>query len=167
MLTALVSLISGLVSGILPDLIKEMRESRQSARERVFIEEQHRREMERLKIQADAKINESDTLLAQAEVAATRDSLNAILEATSRPTGFVLIDAFNGMLRPAMVSGVMVLFFWVAVIYVDGVIGQYSAGKIDVATLNTAIWGSIVGEAIISVLGFLFGYRAARKVAGT
>ena len=166
MLTALISLISGLVSGILPDLVKEFRESRQSSRERAFLKEQHERELERIRADADVKIRESEFALATAEATAYKDSLAAVLEQANKPTGNAFIDGFNAVLRPTMVSGIMILFFWIAIVYVHGVMAQYGAGKLTVVALNDAVWGSIVGESIIATIGYLFGYRSARKIAG-
>lgn len=165
MLTALFSLLSGLVTGILPDILKEVRDSRASVREREFIQLQHRLEMERLRANAEMKIRESEAQLAGAEMQAIRESLNAIIETAAKPTGIPWIDGFNAVLRPTVVSIVIVLFAWIAITYTAGVMDQYATGKIDVAQLDKAIWGTMVGEAIVGVLSFLFGYRGAKKVA--
>src|SRR5690606_35636428 len=90
-----------------------------------------------------------------------------IVEAHAQPTGIKWIDGFNAMLRPAASTGVIVLLFWVSVVYVHGATSQYMAGTITVEELHTAIWGSMIGEAIVAVLGFLFGYRGAVKCAKT
>lgn len=166
MLTALISLLSGLMSGVVPSILKEVVDSRASAREREFLKLQHQLEMERMKVGADMKIRESESAIIAEEMRATREHLTAIIETQGKPTGIPWLDGFNASLRPLMLTGIMLLFFWIAIIYVHGVMGQYYAGRIDVMTLERAVFGSIVGESIIGALSFLFGYRSGRKVVG-
>lgn len=164
MLTAFISMISGLLSGAFPEILKEVRESRAAKREREFLEAQHRWQLEAAKSQADDKLREAEHANFVAELQATRDQLLALFELQGRPSGYKWIDGFNALLRPAAVVGILILFFWVSASYADGVIGQFGTGKINITQLNAAVWGSLLGESFLSVLGFLFGYRSARKV---
>lgn len=169
MLTALLSLIGGLVTNLMPDILKEVRDSRASTREREFLKLTHQFEMERLKAQVDGKIRESESAIIAEEVRATRETLTAIIENQMRPTGNKFIDGYNALIRPVVATGVTLLFFWVAIEYTTAAVGQFGAGKIDMVGLHTAIWGSMVGEAIMAVLAFLFGLRGAgtlRNIAG-
>jgi hypothetical protein len=163
MLTALISTIVGLVSGALPKVLDEIKDSRAHARETEFLRLQHELQMAREAAGADAKMREAETALVAEEIRATREQLTAIVEAQGRPTGNAVIDGFNAVLRPLVAAGVIGLFFWVSIIYIDGVMSQYGAGKIDVQALASVIWGSMVGEGIMAVFGFLFGYRSIKR----
>lgn len=165
MLTALISLVSGLVTGVVPELLKEFRESRDARRERDFLKLQHDLEMERLKAGTEDKMREAEANLVAEELRAFREHLTTIIETQGRPTGIVWIDGFNALLRPLACTGIILLFFWVAAVYTSGIVAQYGAGAMSVDALNQAVWGSIVGEGILAVLGFLFGYRGAVKVS--
>lgn len=165
MLTALLSLFSGLVTSMLPDLLKEVKDSRASTREREFLKLTHQFEMERLKAQVDGKIRESENAIVAEEVKATREALTAIIENQFKPTGVAWIDGYNAMIRPAVATGITILFFFIAIHYTSAVIAL--APKMTIVEFNTAIWGSLVGEAIMGVMGFLFGtrgYTRARQV---
>lgn len=164
--TAIVSLISGLLTGSLPEIIKEVRETRASNREQSFLKLQNELEVERMKAQMDAQIRESDTQSAAEEMRAMRDQLSAIVEASFKPSGFRWLDALNGLIRPTISLAVMALFFYVSVVYVDGLVSQFYAGKINYEQLDTAIWGSLVGEAIMATIWFLFGYKVKAGIKG-
>lgn len=164
--TAIVSLISGLLTGSLPEIIKEIRESRSSSREREFVKLQHNLEVERMRAQMDMKIQESDTQLAAEEFRAMRDHLTAIVEAQYRPTGFKWIDALNALIRPTISAAIMTLFMYLSVVYANGLVEQFYAGKMNAAELDKAIWGSLVGEAIMATLWFLFGYKVKAGIRG-
>jgi hypothetical protein len=163
MLTALISTVLGLISGALPKVLDEVKDSRAHQREIEFLKLQNQLQIEREKADAGAKMHEAEQAAIAEEIRATREQLSAIIETQGRPTGNSLIDGFNAVLRPTVASGIMALFFWVAVVYIHGVMAQYGAGKIDVQTLATAVWGSLVGEGILATLGFVFGYRSTLK----
>jgi hypothetical protein len=165
MLTALFSLLSGLVTGALPEVLKEVTASRASKREREFLQLQHQMQMEREKIGAENKMREAEASIIAAEMQATREHLTAIITEQAKPTGVKWIDGFNAMLRPTVCALVTLLFAWIVLTYVSGVMGQYNAGKLDVAQLYKAIFtNTIIGETIIAVWGFLFGYRGFRTL---
>jgi hypothetical protein len=166
MLTAFVSTILGLVGGILPDVVKEVRDTRNATREREFLKLQATLALEAAKATADAKLREIDASLFVEEAKAFREHLTAILESQNKPSGVVWIDGVNAIIRPATAALMMLLFAWTAVVFINGVMDQLGAGKVDGQMAATLIWNSLIGEAILATLGFLFGYRSARKRAG-
>lgn len=166
MLTAAVSTILGMIGGALPDVIKEVRDTRNATREREFLRLQHTLTLEAAKVTADAKLREIDASVFVEEAKAFREHLTAILESQNRPTGIVWIDGFNAILRPACVALIMVLFMMTAVPFVWAVIGQYADGKLSSDVMAATIWSSLVGESILAVMGYLFGYRSTAKRPG-
>lgn len=164
-LTALLSLISGLVTALVPDIMKEIKDSRASTREREFLKLQHQLELERLDKNAEMKIREAETTYAIEEMKAFASQLTSIIENQAKPTGYKWIDGFNGLIRPAVSAGVMVLFFAVSIIYVTALITAFKAGLITYDQLMTATWSSMVGEGIQAVLGFLFGYKVKTRLS--
>jgi hypothetical protein len=164
MITAIISALVGLVSGVVPDVIKEVRDSRNHSREREFLELQHKFQMERLERDAEDKMRAADANIVGEELRAFAQTVTSIVEAQSKPTGIKWIDGFNAVLRPFCTSAIIFMFIGVSAAYVYGVMHAFNAGQIaDTLTLANLIWGSMIGEACQAVLGFLFGYRAAAK----
>jgi hypothetical protein len=165
-ITALISTLLGFLGGVLPDLMRELRDSRNHGRELDFIRTQHELQIERMKLEAGSKLREAEAGLAAEEVRAMREHLTAIIESQAKPTGIAWIDGLNAVIRPLAAIFILMLFMITAGAYVHAVIGQYQAGQIaSVADLVTAIWGSMIGFSIEAALGFLFGARQARKGA--
>ena len=163
MLTALVSTVLGLVGGLLPDVMKEVRDSRNATREREFLKLQAELQLQAAKATADAKLREVDANLMVAEAQAFREHLSAILESQNKPTGIVWIDGFNALLRPACVALIMILFVATAGPFVYAIIEQFAVGKIEATQMASIIWQSLVGESIMATLGYLFGYRSTAR----
>jgi hypothetical protein len=151
MITALVSAITGLVSGIVPDVIKEIRDSRDHAREREFLEMQNRHYLERIRVEANSKVHEGQVEMLAEEVRASRDAMVAAITQPPHLSGVPWIDSFNAALRP------------LTVVFILAVFGGCVLGMSD--ALEPATASALVAGAIEAVLGFLFGYRAARKNA--
>ena len=167
-ITALVSTLLGFLGGALPDLIREIRDSRNAARELAFLQAQHAMQLERMKMEAGSKLREAEASLAAEEVRAMREHLTTIIESQAKPIGIPWIDGFNAVLRPLATVLILMLFLVTAGAFVLSVIGQYRAGSIASAKeLAEVIWGSMIGLAIEGVLGFLFGVRSARKPSTT
>lgn len=164
-ITALISTLLGMVGGLVPDLLKEWRDTRAATRERAFLELQNKLQLERMRIEADARIEESNNAIVAQEVAALREHLTAIIEAQARPTGIQWIDGFNAVLRPLAATLILILFLATAALYVVAMIRGYTAGHITSLTdLADAIWTqSQLGFAFEAMLGFLFGARQVRK----
>ncbi len=162
-ITALISTLLGFFGGVLPDVLKEVRDSRAATREIAFLREQHAMQIERAKFEAGAKLREAEAGVVAEEMRATREHLTAIIEAQARPTGIAWIDGLNATLRPVAAIFILVLFLVTAGGFVHAVLGQYLAGEIkDAKVMAETIWGSLVGFSIEAVLGFLFGARQAR-----
>ena len=161
---ALISTLLGFLGGALPDLLKEVRDSRNHARELDFLRQSHEMQLERARLEAGSKLREGEANLAAEEVRAMREHLTSIIEAQAKPTGVAWIDGLNAVLRPVAAIFILVLFVATAGGFVSSVLSSYSAGEIKSAKeVAEVIWGSLVGFSIEAVLGFLFGARQARK----
>jgi len=154
MFTALISTVAGLISGTVPNLLKEWGASRE-----------HKRELEMLTIQTDLQLKiaekQGETRVAEMDREvdiAAYESQAKIASASLKATGITWVDAWNGALRPFAVTIIITLFAVMASFYTYAVLTT-------VAPLQAVdlLWGSLIGEAIQAVLGFLFGYRSARK----
>jgi ABC-type lipoprotein release transport system permease subunit len=164
-ITALISTLLGFLGGVIPDLLRELRDSRAHAREVAFLRAQHEMQLERMKAEAGSRLREAEAGLVTEEVRAMREHLTAIIEAQAKPTGVPWVDTFNAVLRPMATLLILVLFLATASAFVASVIAQYRAGGIGTAReMAEVIWGSMIGLAIEGVLGFLFGVRSARKM---
>ena len=164
MLTALISALTGILSGVVPDVMKEIRDTRNHTREVEFVKLQNEIALKREEAQLEGKIREAEAGLMAEEMRAFRETLGAIIESQSKPTGIKWIDGLNSVVRPVTAVLMMVLFFWTATVFVEGVLQQWQAGAIkDQMTVANMIWGSMIGEATSAVLGFLFGYRSTIK----
>ena len=158
MITALVSTITGIVSGAIPNLMKEWTSERE-----------HRREMDMLTIQTDLqlKITERQGQNRIAEMdremdITAYDAQSNISIASMKSSGVKWTDAWNAALRPFAVTIIILLFAVIASFYAYMVLSAVET-LTDATEAVTLLWGSLVGEAIQAVLGFLFGYRSARK----
>lgn len=167
MLTAMISTILGMVGGVLPDIMKEVRDSRGAARERQLIELQAQLQLEAAKHANDAKLREIDAGIYVEEMKAMREHLTAVIEAQTKPTGIVWIDGLNSALRPICTIIIMALFVMTSVPFVWAVIGQFNAGAITAQQMAAVIFGSLVGESFMGVFGFLWGYRSTVKRPGS
>jgi hypothetical protein len=163
MITAAVSTILGMLGGVLPDVVKEIRDSRAAVREREFLRLQAELALEAAKVTADSRLRELETNAFAQEAQAFREHMTAIVEAQARPTGIVWIDGFNAMLRPACTALIILLFMGTAIPFVMAVIHQFETGAVTAVQMAQIIWGSLVGESILATLGFLYGYRSAAK----
>lgn len=154
---ALSNLVGGLM-GVVPDIMKEIRDTRN-----------HGRELEFLKAQAeltrDTKRIEMDGAVLHEEMKATREHLTAIIETQARPTGLVWLDAFNSLLRPVCTSLVMGLMVYVTLTYTWAIAARYYAGAIPAEQFMTLIQAGFIGTMFEGVLGFLYGYRSTVKKA--
>jgi hypothetical protein len=163
MITAMISTILGMVGGVLPDIMKEVRDSRSASREIEFLRMQAELQMKVAAVNADARLREIDAGIVSQEMQATREHLTAIIEAQAKPTGIKWIDGYNAVLRPMCTTLIILLFMGTAIPFVWAVLSQMSAGAITAVQMANIIWGSMVGESILGVLGFLFGARSSMK----
>lgn len=152
MITALISAITGLLSGVVPDVLKEVRETRAHRRELEFTQINHQLALERAKLEVSAKLEESQEQRMMAEISAAKEQLVAAITVQGAyNTGIRWIDGLNALLRP---TTALVFVFMFAV----GLCG-YSFGLVHNDAFGTALI-SLFTEAVQAVLGFMFGARA-------
>ena len=158
MITALISTVAGLISGTVPNLLKEWGASRE-----------HKRELEMLTVQTELQLKitekEGETRVAEMDREvdiAAYESQSKIASASLKATGITWVDAWNGALRPFAVTIIITLFAVMASFYTYAVLSSVESLD-DTMKAVDLLWGSLIGEAIQAVLGFLFGYRSARK----
>jgi hypothetical protein len=166
-IATLISAVLGLITTALPDVVKEWTAGRNAAREREFLLLQADLQAKAAQANADARLRELDGSNTAELIRAMREHMTAILEAHVKPTGIVWIDAFNALLRPAIVCLLMLLFVVVYVPFAWEVVAKLQAGIVTAEQAHAAIGGSMVGIAIEGALGFLFGargYQAGRRL---
>ena len=162
MITALVSSVLGLAGGLVPDIMREIRDSRDHKRELEHLRLQADMQMRLAQTQAAAKLEELEHETVQAELNAYRRQIEEIYKGQqgSEARSPAWVAAWNGCLRPLTATLIIMLFITLAAMFAWGTY----AGRADLATTATLIWGSLVGEAIQAVLGYLFGYRSGHKI---
>jgi hypothetical protein len=168
-LATLISSILGLVSGALPDLIKEWISGRTAQREREFLTLQADLQAKAAQANADARLREIEGTNAGQLIGAMREHMTSILEAHFKTTGVWWVDVFNALLRPVIVCALMVLFMVVYIPFSWEIVASFKNGELSAQQAQGAIGGSLVGVAIEAAIGFLFGargYRAGKKLAG-
>lgn len=164
MITALISTILGLVGGVIPDIMKEIRETREHARELERLEKQSELQLKMLQAGTQAKLAEIDAQVYVEEMRAFRAQMENIYKA-SAPIGNAFIDGWNALLRPVTATAVVGLFMFTAILFTLGVMKEFAAGIYTMQEAAFVIWGSLVGEAIQAVMGFLWGYRTGGKLS--
>jgi hypothetical protein len=153
MITALVSAVAGLISGIVPDVLKEVKETRAHRREIEFTQLNHQLALDRAKLEVTAKLEESQNQMFMAEVASAKESLVAAIQSQNlfAATGIRWIDAINALVRPLSSLIVMFLFAVTLCAYSFGYVSNDSFG---------AQMTMLFGEMVQAMLGFTFGYRS-------
>lgn len=164
MIVSLVSSLLGMAGGLLPDIFKEIRESREHTRELERMDKQADLQIKLLEHQTDAKLAEIEGNVMVEEMRAFRDQMTAIYE-QQKPTGIRWVDGFNALIRPTTAALLMLMFVAIAGVYAWGIVSKTDWSQASSMTAAaTTLWGSLVGEAIQAVLGYLFGYRSTIKV---
>ena len=163
MWTALISTVLGMIGGVLPDILKEITNSREHKREIERMQVNAELQLKMLEKQTDAKLAEIDAGVVVEEMKAFRAQMENIYKAQV-PSGVKWIDGFNALIRPLTAFNLMALFILVALIYCWALFKQYYNGNMEATVFAETIWGSLVGQAIQAVLGYLFGYRSTRTV---
>lgn len=159
MIISLVSSVLGMAGGLLPDVFREIRESREHTREIARMDKQADLQLKLLEGKTDARLAEIDGNVQVEEMQAFRAQMKSIY-AQQGPIGVTWVDAWNAALRPFVITGTAVLFFIVAGMFSFGAI----MGQPHLADTANVIWASLVGDAIQAVWGYLFGYRSSAKV---
>ena len=163
---SLVSSILGLVSGVVPDIVGEFKNANAHKRELELLEKQTELQLQLVKAQGDARWEENQLSLMSQTQEDMKAALTEIVRAQFAPTGVKWVDVLNSLIRPLTAFLIMLMFFGVATVFTLGTIESFTSGQISAETMATVIWSSIVGDAVQAVLGFLFGYRSARKLPG-
>lgn len=158
MITALVSMVGGLISGTVPNLLKEFTAGREHKREMDMLTRQTQLQMQLATIQGQTKVAEMDR---EVDISAY-EAQGKIAVASLQKTGISWVDGWNASLRPFAVSIIMALFAIISGFYAFQVLSEVSSLN-DATRAVKLLWGSLIGESIQAVLGFLFGYRSARK----
>lgn len=159
MIVSLVSSVLGMAGGLLPDIFKEVRESREHGREMARLEKQAELQVKLLAHQTDTKLAEIEGDVMVEEMRAFRTQMSEIYKQQA-PIGVKWVDAWNAALRPFVISGTAVLFFVIAGLFAFGAVTD----RPHLADTANVIWASLVGDAIQAVWGYLFGYRSSVKV---
>ncbi len=160
MIISLISTGLGMLGGVIPDLLKEFRESREHGREMDRMDKQAELQLKLLAHRTDARLQEIEGQAQMEEVRAFRTQMSEIYKSQA-PVGVKWVDAWNAALRPGACTVIIALFTAIAGTYAYGMY----FGAPHLAEISTVIWGSLVGDAIQAVLGYLFGYRSGAKLS--
>lgn len=163
MIISMISSVIGLAGGLLPDLFKEFRDSREHGREIERMDKTAELQLKMVAAQTDAKLAEIEGNVVVEEMKALKAQWNNIYKA-QKPIGVAWIDSFNAFIRPFAALCIIFLFIGTAGLYVYGVLDQLDAGLISATQVATIIWASLIGDSIQAVLGFLFGYRTTKSL---
>lgn len=162
---ALLSTILGLIGGALPDVLKMAGKAQDASHERALLLLQAELQLKSAQATADAKFREIEAGVYAAEAQAMREYVGKLWESQSKPTGIKWLDAFNGSLRPTFVSLCMIMFAVLAVPFVDSLLADHAAAKLDAIQMATILRDSIFGEGILGSIFYLLGYRTSTKLS--
>ena len=160
MIISLISAGLGMLGGVIPDIMREVRESREHGRELERLDKQGEMQIKLLQHQSETRLAEIEGQAGIEEMRAFRTQMSEIYKSQA-PIGVKWVDAWNAALRPFACTIIIILFTAIASTYAYGMY----FGAAHLAEVSLAIWGSLVGEAVQAVLGYLFGYRAAAKLS--
>ncbi len=163
MIVALIGNLLGMLGGVLPDIMKLVSNWQNTKSELKMLEAQHKWQLEAEKARTTAKLGEWEQINALEMTRAIRDQVTAAIDAGARPTGIVWIDALNALMRPLCTFGIMAMFFCIAIPFTWVVVGRLAQGDYSPETAAKAIFTSLIGDAIMGCLGFLYGYRSTAK----
>lgn len=159
MITALISLFSGLFSGVVPEILKEIKDSRAHKREIEFLALNQKLALERAAHEASVKIEETRSNQAIADIQSYEKQFDSLMRQAMTPIGIGWIDGFNAIIRPATALVFLVLFAIAIICFIFGIVNDSAFG----ATL-----GALFQEAMMGVIGFMFGNRAiSSRIAKT
>lgn len=159
-ISALISAILGLISGMVPKAFDtynkaqdHKREMDVRAAEMKFRELDHKLAMERVKAEAAVKIDETYYQAAAEEAKAAGERMVEMIRQQFSPTGTPWIDNFNAIVRPMCALVILGMFVTSVLSFMFGA-----------TTINAEFARSMSGLFTLSVeavLGFVFGYRSA------
>lgn len=155
MITALISLIGGLFSATIPEILKEVKDTRAHKREIEFLALNQKLALERAAHEASIKIEEMRTNAITAEIQANEKSFDALMRQAMTPVNIPWIDGLNAVVRPITAIVFMGLFAVALLAFVFG-FGATDAG------FSSAL-GALFTEMMQAVMGFMFGARAVKS----
>lgn len=161
MITALISSALGIFGGLVPDIMKEVKATREHKREIDMIQVQADTQVKLVSANLDAKLREMEGNIFVEEMRGFRAQMENIYKQQMRPSGVKWIDGFNSFVRPFAVFTAWIMFLIIGGMYSYWII-QISP---DAGSAAQALWGSMVGEVIQAVVGYLFGYRTSSSAA--
>jgi hypothetical protein len=142
----------GLISRLLPEVLKWLDRKSERAHELAMLDKQ---------IQADRlRADQNLALEASRQNSLEIDALIAATKAQGRRTGVDWIDALSALMRP------MITFWWVIVLYTVHLFAEYHALLQQGASLLEAIpilWGAEEKAIVASIIAFWFVDRTLRK----
>lgn len=163
MITALFSTLLGMLGGVLPDLMKILVQRQSAKDERAFLELQAKLQLQQAQLTRDTRLAELGSNEEIEHMRSMKDSLLAAIEAGKLQTGILWVDALNALLRPVCTVAIIAMFLIVATAFCWLVLAKFAAGEIEPEVVAKLMFSSLVGESIMAVMGFLYGYRSAQK----
>lgn len=165
-ITALISGLFGLLSGFLPRVMTYMEGRASHTREMEFLRLQHDLQMQRMKAEAGAKLQEAESLATVEEIRATREHVVAAINAGNKSSGVPWIDGLNGLIRPLLTIVVMIVFLLLALVAMTLALGALKTGNFGaVREFIDSLSNSFVVFAIEGVFGYWLGMRPAAKAS--
>jgi hypothetical protein len=144
----------GLLGGAVSELFKALQDRRDKAHELSVMQAQ----IEAAKATAAAHLDEVRVDSAAKEVEGDQAQIEALI-AAAKPTGITFVDAVNGLMRPLAAGSAILIFDVMALAFLLGLLRALAAGEIGYATALHEFSASLFADVIVSVMGFLFGYR--------
>jgi hypothetical protein len=154
MLTALISAIAGLFSATLPEILKEVKDTRAHKREVEFLQINQKLALERAQYEASVKIEDVRANATIAEIQANEHNFDALMRQAMTPIGIGWIDGLNAVVRPITAIAFMLLFAVGTFAYIFGMASNEAFASVMAGLFN---------EAMLGTLGFMFGSRAVRS----
>jgi len=159
MIISLISSVLGIAGGLIPDIFKEIKASREHTRELAFMDKQSDLQLKLLEKKTDAKLAELDANVVVEEMRAFGKQMSAIYK-QQKPTGIPFVDALNALIRPVTAFLIMLMFFGIAGMFAWGVMQELGPNNMTITA--EVLWHSLIGDSIQAVLGYLFGYRTTK-----
>ena len=165
MITAGISALLGIIGGAFPDIMKIVANRSESNLEIRRLEIETENAIKLAKVNSDLRVTEETAALDKAEYEGYSQQLQALYKLQSKPSGIKWIDGFNSIIRPATAGLAMLLAFTLIAVQGYVTFEQVAGNIITLQQGVDTLWAGFVGEIIQAALGWMFGYRSARKTA--
>lgn len=150
----LVGTIVGLIQGLLTEGLKIFREFMQAKMEIAYLEK-----MTQLEI-----LKKRNGIAYQSDGTSEGDAPDFSLPFQFAKTGFTKIDKFNALLRPLV--QLLAVITLVGIIICICVLVFQAGAAVPLTMKVQLLQAGLISDFVLSVLGFLFGYRSAVKLKG-